>query len=178
MNEPLDQELHRFESDLRRIPPAPAPEQLVNRLLANRPRRAEAPAPIRPVPTFFSWSRLLGWLVPATAVGLVLFISLRHSESLRDEHPTAVQQAPTNLAGAPTASHRPQADAAEGDELEIGRTWIATYDAVAELPNGEPIRFRCREWADTTLFRDKARGIAVERSTPRLEITPIRFETY
>ena len=55
---------------------------------------------------------------------------------------------------------------------------VALFDAVAQLPNGQPVRFRCREWADEVVLRDPARGIVIERRTPRLEVVPIRFETY
>jgi hypothetical protein len=64
------------------------------------------------------------------------------------------------------------------EEIEIGRTLLATFDAVAELPSGEPVRFRCQQWADTTMFRDRARGINVEQSTPRLEVVPVSLDTY
>jgi hypothetical protein len=67
---------------------------------------------------------------------------------------------------------------AKPEEIEIGRTLVATFDAVAELPSGEPVRFRCQQWADTTRFRDRARGINVEQSTPRLEIVPVSLDTY
>jgi hypothetical protein len=49
---------------------------------------------------------------------------------------------------------------------------------VAHLPNGEPVRFLCREWRDEVILRDPARGIVIERQTPRLEVVPVRFETY
>ena len=55
---------------------------------------------------------------------------------------------------------------------------VASFDAVARLPGGEPVRFRCREWADDVVVRDPARGIVIERRTPRLEVVPVSIETY
>jgi hypothetical protein len=49
---------------------------------------------------------------------------------------------------------------------------------VAQLPNGEPVRFRCREWRDDVVVRDPGRGLVIERSTPRLEVVPISVETF
>jgi hypothetical protein len=62
--------------------------------------------------------------------------------------------------------------------MDIDRQLVSAFDAIAELPGGEPVRFHCRQWSDKMVFHDLDRGITVERSTPRLEIIPVRFETY
>jgi hypothetical protein len=55
---------------------------------------------------------------------------------------------------------------------------VAAFDAVARLPDGQPVRFRCREWSDGVVLRDSARGIVIEQRMPRLEVVPVSFETY
>jgi len=55
---------------------------------------------------------------------------------------------------------------------------VATFDAVGQLPDGEPIRLRCRQWRDEVILRDSARGVVIERQSPRLEVVPVKFETY
>lgn len=175
MSELHDQEVEAFEAELRKVKAAPAPDALVSRLLAAQPK----PQPtvfdrVHSEPQTYAWLRLLRWLAPATALGALLLVTLGRYPSV-----------PTGRSG--TNSQQPQADSASlasavqpgnKDEIEIGRTLVATFDAVAEMPSGEPVRFRCQEWADTTVFRDRARGVSIERSTPRLEIVPISFETY
>jgi hypothetical protein len=64
------------------------------------------------------------------------------------------------------------------DDVEIDRRLVAAYDAVAQLPGGEPVRFHCREWADNVVLRDQVRGVVIEQRTPRMEIVPVRIETY
>lgn len=66
----------------------------------------------------------------------------------------------------------------KADSVQIDRQLVASFDAVARLPGGEPIRFRCREWVDEVVLQDKARGLVVEQRAPRLEVIPVRFETY
>jgi hypothetical protein len=107
-------------------------------------------------------------------LGVLLVIALGR------QYPLGASRTGTNArqAKVSSASLSSRGKSAEADEIEIGRTLVATFDAVAELPSGEPVRFRCQQWADTTMFRDRARGIAVEQSTPRLEIVPISLDTY
>jgi hypothetical protein len=77
---------------------------------------------------------------------------------------------------------RPLVPAAEpalkADDVEIDQQLVAAFDAVARLPDGQPIRFRCREWADAVVLTDTARGLVIEQRTPRLEVVPVSFETY
>jgi hypothetical protein len=60
----------------------------------------------------------------------------------------------------------------------IDRTLLTAFEAQATLPDGEPLRLRCRQWIESVTLRDSARGIEVEQRVPRLEVVPIRFETY
>jgi hypothetical protein len=66
----------------------------------------------------------------------------------------------------------------KADAVEIDQQLVAAFDAVARLPDGQPIRFRCREWSDEVVLRDSARGIVIEQRMPRLEVVPVSFETY
>jgi hypothetical protein len=68
--------------------------------------------------------------------------------------------------------------ALKADEVEIDQQLIVAFDAVARLPGGQPIRFRCREWADEVVLTDSAHGVVIEQRTPRLEVVPVSFETY
>lgn len=64
------------------------------------------------------------------------------------------------------------------DNVQIDKELISTFDAVAPLPDGEPVRFRCRQWMDEVVLRDSKRGLEVARRVPRVEIIPVQFETY
>ena len=175
MSELQDQELEAFEAELRNVKATPPPEALISRLLAVRPRPGPAVIDlVQSEPQGYAWVRLLRWLAPATALGMLLFITLgRHPSPPAGRSGISSQQLQTA-----SASLASVVQPGNPDEIEIGRKLVATFDAVAELPSGEPVRFRCQEWSDTTVFRDRARGIAIERSTPRLEIVPISFDTY
>jgi hypothetical protein len=175
MSEIQDQELEAFEAELRKVKASPAPEGLISRLMAVRPTPSPTMiARVRSEPRRYAWIRLLRWLAPATALGALLVILL-----WRDSPPvTPRTNANSQQAKLGSALRSSIARPSEADEIEIGKTLLATFDAIAELPSGEPVRFRCQQWADTMVFRDRARGIAVERSTPRLEIVPVSLETY
>jgi hypothetical protein len=66
----------------------------------------------------------------------------------------------------------------KADKVEFGQDLVATFDAVARLPSGQPVRFRCRQWSDQMVMRDSSKGLVIEERTPRLEVVPVRFETY
>jgi hypothetical protein len=64
------------------------------------------------------------------------------------------------------------------DDVKIDQRLVSSFDAVARLPGGEPVRFRCENWMDQTVVSDKSRGLVVENSRPRFEVVPVGFETY
>jgi hypothetical protein len=176
-----DHELERFEAELRGTGAARPPEDFMQRLKSEVPalvaerraqkelaaleRRVEEPvrpeaarAPERGVCP--SWLPLiLRWVAPAVAVLVVGVIVWR-----------------ANLPG----EHRPQTASApvRADDVRIDQELVSTYDTVATLPSGEPVRFRCREWMDEVVLRDSRRGVEVARRVPRVEVVPVRFETY
>jgi hypothetical protein len=179
-----DQELERFEADLRRVRPALPPSDFLQRLKSETAavvveRRAEAkPAAPAQQPekttvrmavsasepgTWASWmSLILRWLVPAAAVLVIGAVIWR--ANLPAEHNQRSQQ----TAGTPV----------KADDVQIDQQLVSTFDAVAPLPSGEPVRFRCREWMDEVVLRDSRRGVEVTRRVPRVEVVPVRFETY
>jgi hypothetical protein len=176
-----DNELERFEAQLRSVSPARPPAEFLERLKSEAPsllteRRGQtapatppaqaggtaAPGTVRAAePAVWpSWLPLvLRWLVPAMAVLVVGAIIWR-----------------ANL----PAGHRPQTVSAplRADDVRIDEQLVSTFDAVALLPSGEPVRFRCREWMDEVVLRDTRRGVEVTRRVPRVEVVPVRFETY
>jgi hypothetical protein len=163
MNERDDQV---FEAELQRLVPAQPPARLMARLTAALPQ----PSPLHPQPSTLNpeppWRLLFRWLAPAAAAAtlvaaLLFWLAKVPLGAPHDKPVTVARQA------------APKADA-----VEIDRQLVALFDAVAQLPNGQPVRFRCREWTDEVVFRDPARGLVIESRTPRLEVVPVRFETY
>jgi hypothetical protein len=176
-----ENELERFEAELRGTGAARPPADFLQRLksevpalvaerraqnqLAARSARVEAAvtpeavrAPERGV--WASWLPLiLRWLAPAAAVLVVGTIVWRAN--------LTVEQQPQR-ASAPLRA----------DDVRIDQELVSTYDTVATLPSGEPVRFRCREWMDEVVLRDSRRGVEVARRVPRVEVVPVRFETY
>ncbi len=204
MNE-RDNEL--FEAELQRLAPASPPPELMARLATCQPASPAQPSEVpigfgvhqssgafrwhRPVPKRQRtgalqdagapnrafpqpstlnpqplWWLLFRWLAPAAAA-LVLVGALLWWLATTQEKPQQVKTATASLKAPPGA-----------DDIEIDRQLVALFDAVAQLPNGQPVRFRCREWTDEVVVRDPARGLVIESRTPRLEVIPVRFETY
>ena len=64
------------------------------------------------------------------------------------------------------------------DDVQIDRQLVAAYDAVAQMPDGEPVRFRCQQWMDEVVLNDAARGLRIEQRTPRFEVVAAKLETY
>ncbi len=161
-----DRDPEWMEAELRRLKPAPLPQEFAARLAAARhlPRVPSATRPSLVRRFFGAWR--WGWLVPVTAaaalvVGLALWRGPSSSSGLRS-----------------TRASDAVAPAFKAADVEIGQQLIAAFDTVAEMPVGQPIRFRCREWMDEVVFRDSAYGVEIQQRTPRLEIVPVRYETY
>jgi hypothetical protein len=64
------------------------------------------------------------------------------------------------------------------DNVQFDRELVSAFDAVAQMPDGEPVRLRCREWMDRMVLSDRERGLVVEQRVPHVEVVPVRFETY
>ena len=164
MNE-HDQDDGLFEAELRQLQPAKLPEDFAARLDAARSGtvagRSDQPAPVSPA---VSWWDRLRWLIPATAAaclaGALLVVRVHH----------AGKPGPVSTTAAPPALL--------ADDVEIDRQLISSFEAVATLPGGEPVRVQCREWMDEIVLRDTAHGVSIEQRSPRYEIVPVRFETF
>lgn len=159
-----DQEQERYEAELRRTPPARLPEHFMARLLAAKPLAVPArAAPPQPAAGRFAWWSLWRWLAPAMALAAAgLLVGRAHFNP------------------ASSAEKKPLAAAygLKADGVQVDEELVSSFDVVARLPGGEPVRFRCRKWRDQWVVTDKARGVEIEQSSPRVEVVPVRFETY
>ena len=163
-----DEQQERFENELRRVRPAQPPADLMARLtearlaaLARQRMEVSTPGLLE------TWMRWLRWLAPATAIVIVAAGLVWRWNVSTDRAPKTdlVQQT-----AAPPAI--------KADAVQIGHELVSTFDAVARLPGGDPVRFRCREWVEDGVFRDSVQGVVIEQRTPRMEVVPVRFETY
>jgi len=159
----MPEELDKFETELRRLPPSELPPDLLARLRAagTEPTPARRPTS-SPQPGWMDW--FAGWrgLAWATPVALMCLIWLAW-------RPPVAPVAPVAPAAAPGI---------KVDAVQVDHSLTASFDAVAELPNGEPVRFRCRQWRDELVLHDQASGVSIRQSRPRVEVVPVRFETY
>ena len=153
-----------FESELRRLKPGRAPDELQARLadmppmgtaqtVVHQPSRASASA---------SW-RGLRWLTPATVALLAVLV--------------VVFQGGTHRNPAPPEISAP-APALKADQVEIDQQLVGSFDTVAEMPDGEPVRMRVNQWMDEITLRDSATGIEVVQRTPRIKVVPLSFAVY
>ena len=159
-----EQEQERYEAELRRTPPARLPEHFMARLLAAKPGAEPAwRTPLRPAPARPGWQVLWRWLAPAMAVAVAgLLVGRAHFNP------------------ASSAGKKPLAASygLKADGVQVDQELVSSFDVVARLPGGEPVRFRCRKWRDQWVVTDKDRGVEIEQSNPRVEVVPVRFETY
>lgn len=157
----------QFEKELQTLRPAkPSPQNLAQIRAQLRARSAPASQPVRSATFQFRWNLAWRWLVPASALaaiaGLVLFAQSAARRAETQPQPTAASQQPMLKA----------------DKVEIDRRLVADFDTITETPGGQPMRFRCEQWLDRVRLRDSAAGLTIERTTPRIEIVPVRFDTY
>ncbi|MEI9863799.1 MAG: hypothetical protein WDN00_04445 [Limisphaerales bacterium] len=161
-----DHELEEFERQLRQTKPARLPETFTARLLAAEPEPSAqvVSEPVAPAfPDYLRTLRLsLRWLIPATAMAVAVMMAWHGSLPSARRLPGA---------GATPATMK-------ADDVKIDQRMVSSFDAVARLPGGEPVRFRCESWVDQITLSDKSRGLVVENSRPRLEVVPVGFETY
>ena len=156
-----------FEAELRKFKPATLPQELqlnLQRLRSNPPVAAH-PQSGSGLGTR-GWLARFWWLIaPAAALAVAIAVLYPH-------HSKPIQKA-SNASLAKADPAQPKAD-----QIEIDQQLLSVFDAIARLPTGEPVRFHCREWMDEIVLRDSARGLVFERQMPRLEVVPVRFETY
>ena len=146
----------QLEAELRALAPAQPPRRLLNKTL-------ERLSPSQVEHSRWDWRDALSWLIPAFGIGLIAVLVLFLPSAW-------VRRPATPLATANTS--------VKADPIEVDHELLANYDAVGRLPDGRPVRFHCAQWVDKVSFSDAAAGFRIERTTPRLEIVPIDFETY
>ncbi len=167
-----DHEQQLFEDELRRLSPAKVPDELAERLIDAR----QEVAPVKPVresracraPAWCTWMFRFRPASTALGVALVVLVAALAFTLLQRPRPIPNQSRPV-AAAAPTL---------RADDVQIDRQLVNTFDAVATLPDGEPVRVRCREWMDEVVLRDTEHGVAIQQRTPRFELIPVRFETF
>ena len=170
-----DEEL--FEAELKRLKPARPPEELMGRLAdvlgqtslqtasLRRSRVLEARPQVGATKARFNWLR---WLVPGTALaGAACLVAMVLSRDV-----TSTAKPGGNAGEKSTASHL------KADDVQIDRRLVASFDALARLPDGAPLRVRCRQWADKVVVVDSGTGVVIEQTQPRLEVVPVNFEVY
>jgi len=153
-----------FEAELRRLNPARLPDKFESRL--NTPPQVlsrEFETRQRSQVWSHDWSIWLRWLAPVTAVAVALLVVVAQLNRGRNSAP------PATAASAPTL---------KADQVEIDRELLGSFDAVANMPEGEPVRFRFQQWMDAVTLRDSVRGVEVVQRTPRIEVVPVSFATY
>jgi hypothetical protein len=159
-----EQEQEHYEAELRRIPPAQAPADFMKRLQAARP--ASKPArrwAFLPAASWLEWWRVLRWAAPAMAMVLVVFLVGR----------AKLNSTASVNKGIPVAEYGMKASV-----VQVDQELVSSFDVVATLPGGQPVRFRCEQWKDQLVVSDRGRGVEIERNSPRVEVVPVRFEAY
>ncbi|HEX5219631.1 MAG TPA: hypothetical protein VFZ59_08690 [Verrucomicrobiae bacterium] len=161
-----DHEQEKFEAQLRQLKPGKLPEDLVARIqdaVSSRPQTVIT-ARQRATPGFL---QILRWLVPATAAVIVTTVLWQRQENSGEPGVSNV-----DLQGSVAATPL------KPDNVQIGKELVSSFDAVATLPGGEPVRFRCQQWLTTVVVDDAKRGLLMESRTPRVVVVPVGFETY
>jgi len=157
-----------LEKELRKLEPAKAPEEFVRRVTEAARESAFTPrSESQSRYQSFCWWQRLRWLAPAAVAAAVLLSLLAHKPEPQPQ--TRLEN------GSTVSSPKPVLKA---DLVEIDEQLVASFDAVARLPDGVPVRLRCREWRDEVVLHDSARGVTIERQSPRLEVTPVRYDIY
>jgi hypothetical protein len=169
-----DLEQDEFERCLQSIKPARPPENLSKRLQSLEPTPK---AEVRTASSVEEISILLQimrhwrrWLVSGSAVTLALLLAWKSSLQLDLHNRSVPIKSQSNPAAATTL--------VKVDDVKIDQKLVSSFDAVARLPSGEPVRFRCENWMDQVVMSDKAGGLVVENCKPRVEVAAIGFETY
>jgi hypothetical protein len=163
-----DSDFERFEQELLRINPAEPPPEYLGQLLRLPARAARNPVAARwgllceSIRASLLWR--LRWLIPAAALAVAMGLVWTRPAPLHSRIRGAVAATPFLPLKA--------------DSLRVHEHLVSSFDAIGRLSTGEPVRFRCREWMDEVVVSDKDRGFVLEQRTPRVEVIPVRFETY
>ena len=154
-----------IEVELHKVTPAKLPDPLLNRLHDLRPVQPAESTPSPWPARLNSWrTLLLRWLVPVGALAVLSLIVVRFAAN-RD---VASNRLKPQLTPSP---------AILADKVQLNNELAAYFDVVAVLPGGEPVRFRCRQWNDELIITDK-RGLEIQQDQRRIEVIPVKFETY
>jgi hypothetical protein len=169
-----EHEEDNFERQLRQTKPAKPPENFTARLLAAEPKicTSVGSAPFAaPIPDFLRTLRLsLRLLIPATALALMTTLVWHEIRPFDGQSPISTSGSHTSTGAA--------APLLKADDVKIAKRLVSSFDAVARLPGGVPVRFRCENWMDQVVLSDKSRGLVVENSKPRYEVVAMGIETY
>jgi hypothetical protein len=159
-----EQEQERFEAELRRTPLARVPIPFMARLLVAKPASEPSQRPrLHSTPGWTPWWRLGRWLAPAlAAVAVALYIGRGKFGS----------------EGSPKNKPLVAATGLKADDVQVDHELVSSFDVVATLPSGEPVRFHCRQWKEQLVVTDKSSGVEIQQNSPRIEVMPVRFETY
>ena len=161
-----DHEQEKFEAQLRQLKPGKLPENLATRIQdAVSSRSQSSTEPRRVTPGFL---QILRWLVPATAAVIVTALLWQHQQNSGEQGVSSVDLQEGFVAAAPL----------KPDNVQIGKELVSSFDVVATLPGGEPVRFRCQQWLTTVVVDDAKRGLLMESRSPRVVVVPVGFETY
>jgi len=156
----------RLEQELSKLRPAKTPQDLVRRMSLAAPFAQRHGISRVRFGRFSSWWGGLRWATAATAALAILLSLVYHAPHRTPGH------------NHERLTPKPTEASLKADNVEINQQLVGSFDAVAQLPDGEPVRLRCREWLDAVVVRDSARGVVIERQAPRLEVVPVRFEIY
>ena len=142
-----------FETELSALRPAKPSREAMDRLetkLSHAPSSASSSPASAPRRRGLNW---ILWLAPAAAaatVGILLF----------------GRWAAVSIKPLPTGEPVSQ-PGLRADKVEIDRQLMTNFDAIARLPSGEPVRFRCEDWRS---------GPCVSKLTEFTEL--LRYETF
>ncbi len=161
-----DEQIEHFEAELRLVKLAEPPPALLTRIEKLRPvQKVQYSEQSSTHSEIISLSLLFRWLIPAAAL-LVAGLMVWRSGLLPFQDVSWLRSA---------AAPPPPVKA---DDVQIDQELITSFDAVAKMPDGEPVRFRCRKWMDNVVVSDRRSGLVLQERTPRFEVVPVGYETY
>jgi hypothetical protein len=163
-----EREQKQFEATLRKTRLVKLPEELRSRLLAAAPPKKARSATPWPALAVLGWLRVLRLAVPTAAALIIAAVVVWRTASPSKPAPVSSKAKSGIVAAAPL----------KADDVKIDQELVSSFDTLARLPSGEPVRFRCNQWVDEVTFSNKAQGLVLQERTPRFEIVTVGFETY